>query len=134
MPEEKSEGEIIRKYLDDLSRTIDAQDKNGCAANVRAIREYLHTTRAEFGRLLEAAPITVDRWEEGRYCPRRRFLKKMQVLCGIAREPESTDSVFYVEFGIHVSSAENAIELLGLLKDQIRSHPSKPTIVKARLT
>lgn len=45
-----------------------------------AIRQSLGITQNKFAQLLEASPITVNRWENGHTVPSRLYIKELKEL------------------------------------------------------
>lgn len=47
---------------------------------IKAIRQSLGITQNKFAQLLEASPITINRWENGHVAPSRLYIKELKEL------------------------------------------------------
>ncbi len=47
---------------------------------ITAIRKSLGITQNKFAQLLEASPVTVNRWENGHASPSRLYIKELKEL------------------------------------------------------
>lgn len=80
-------------------------DQQLSPAAIRAIRERLGLTQADFGKLLNAHFVTVSRWESGQLQPDAYQLSMLHEFDRAARTKEIKDSLKAVLIGAGIGAA-----------------------------
>ena len=123
-----------QKCLDQLAQCI-AEKKTAkeTAIHVRDLRKALEMTLTGFAVALDVSIATVYRWEHAKCIPRWRILQSMAAIMHHDITKSRNGSPSLIDLQIQIATAQDAINLLSVLRKSIESHPSHPQIINLKV-